>query len=101
ERDLVLVLAGLAVFLLDLPFDRQAVAVPAVDVGHVLAEHALAADDEILQDFVEAGAEMDGGVGVRRAVVEDEFWASLRDLAPALVEADLLPPGEPFGLGLG
>src|SRR6185436_8638641 len=48
----------------------------------------------------EAGAQMDVAVRVGRAVVEDEFRAALRDLAHALVEADLVPPGEPFGLSL-
>jgi methanogenic corrinoid protein MtbC1 len=100
QRNLVLVLAFLAVLLFDLPFDRQAVTVPAVDVGHVLAEHALAAHDEILQDLVHAGAEMDVAVRIGRSIVEDEHRATLRGRAQALVEADLLPPGQPFGFGL-
>ena len=39
DRHLVLVLALLAILLLDLPFDRQAVAVPSRNIVGVLAKH--------------------------------------------------------------
>ena len=59
-----------------LPLDRQAVAVPARHIGRILAEHLLRAVDDVLQDLVQRGAEMDVAVGVGRAVVQDEFLAA-------------------------
>ena len=70
-----------AVFLLDHPFDRQAVAVPAGDIDRVLAHHLLRPVDHVLQDLVEGVADMEIAVGVRRAVMEDEFLAPLRGRA--------------------
>ena len=64
---------GAVVLLLDLPFDRQAVAVPARHVVGVVAEHLLAARHHVLEDLVERVADMDVAVGVGRAVVQDEF----------------------------
>ena len=101
DGDIVLVLALGAILLLDLPLDGQAVTVPAVNVGRVAAEHVLRTGDEILQDLVEGGAEMDVAVGIRRAVVDDEFRPAGGGFALALVEVDPVPAGEPFGLGLG
>ena len=46
-------------------------AVPAWDVGGVEARHGFGLDDEVLDAFVEGVAEVDGPVGVGRAVVED------------------------------
>ena len=96
--DLVLVLPALAVAFLDLPFNRQAVAVPARNVMRVLSQHLLRAVDGILQDLVERMAHVEMAVGVRRAVVKDEFLAPLRLFAQAVEKADLLPTGEDFRL---
>ena len=82
---------GAIVLLLDLPFDRQAVAVPARHVVGVVAEHLLAARHQVLEDLVERVPDMDVAVGVRRAVVQDEFRPAVRRLAQALVEAELRP----------
>ncbi len=68
-------------FLLDLPFDRQPVTVPA---GHVIgfpACHLMRADNDVLQRLVERRADVDIAVGVRRPVVENEFRAALAALA--------------------
>ena len=73
DRHRVLVLALGAVLLLDLPLDRQAVAVPARHVVGVVAEHLLAARHHVLEDLVERVPDMDVAVGVGRAVVQDEF----------------------------
>ena len=78
DGDGVLVLAGGAVLLLDLPFDRQAVAVPAWDVVGVLAQHLLRAIDHVLQDLVEGGADMDVTVGIGRAVMPSSRLQSSR-----------------------
>ena len=73
-------------FFLDLPFDRQAVTVPA---GHVVgfpARHLMRADDNVLQRLVERGADVDVAVGVRRAVVQHEFRPALAALAQRAIE---------------
>ena len=77
DRHLVLIALLGAVIFLDLPFDRQAVAVPAGNIRRVAAEHRLGAHDDILEDFVERGAEMNIAVGIRRPVVKDEFRPTL------------------------
>ena len=51
-------------------------AVPAGDVGGVEAGHGLGLDDEVLDALVEGVAEVDGAVGVGRAVVEDVLGGS-------------------------
>ncbi len=89
---------ALAEFGVDLQFDGQAVAVPAGDVGGVEAGHGLGLDDEVLQDLVECGAEVDVAVGVGRAVVKDELGAAGAGFADAAVEVRLLPALENFGL---
>ncbi len=78
DRHVVLVLLGVAILLLDLPFDRQAVAVPARHIDRVLAELLLHAVDHVLQDLVEGVADVEVAVGVGRPVMEDEFLAALR-----------------------
>src|SRR2546430_8620819 len=52
--------------------NRQAVAIPAGDVGRIVPRHAFGLNDKILENFVEAGAEMDLSGGVRRAVVQNK-----------------------------
>ena len=91
DRHRVLVPALGAVFLLDLPLDRQAVAVPARHVIGVVAEHLVRADDHVLQDLVQPRADMDVGVRVGRAVVQDVFLAALRLFPLAAVEVELFP----------
>ncbi len=60
-----------AQLLVDFDLDGEAVAVPAGDVGGVEAGHGAGLDDEVLEGLVEGVAEVDGAVGVGRAVVED------------------------------
>ena len=72
DRHLVLVLLLGTVLLLDLPFDGQAMAVPAGHVVRVLAQHLLGAAHQVLQDLVERVADVEVAVGVGRAVVQDE-----------------------------
>ena len=97
---IVLVLALGAILLLDLPLDRQAVAVPARHVVGIEAEHALRADDQVLQDLVERMADMDVAVGIGRAVVQHEARTALLDLAQALVELVLVPALQELRLAL-
>src|SRR3546814_3593066 len=81
DRNLVLVQLLLAILLLDLPLDGQAVAVPAGDIGRVLALQRLGADDHVLQDMVERVADVHVAIGIGRAVVEDELRAVLAGFA--------------------
>ena len=68
-RDFVLVQLLLAILLLDLPFDRQAVAIPARHVRRVLAQQVLGAAHHVLQDMVERMADMHVAIGVGRAIM--------------------------------
>jgi hypothetical protein len=67
----------LAVGLLDLVLDRQAVAVPARHIGRVETGQRLGADDDVLEDLVHRVADVDVAVGVGRAVVQHEARAAL------------------------
>ncbi len=98
DRHVVLVLLGGPVLLLDLPFDRQTVAVPARHIGRILAQHLLRADDQILEDLVERRADMDVAIGIGRAVMEHEFGPAARLRAQLLVKPDLGPALEQLGL---
>ena len=91
---------GAVVLFLDLPFDRQAVAVPARHVVGIEAEHLLALGHHVLEDLVQRVADMDVAVGVGRAVMQHEFGAAGGVLAQLLVEVDLVPVFEDFRLAL-
>jgi len=99
DGDVVLRLALGAILLLDLPFDRQAVAVPAGDIRRVETEEAATAHHDILQHLVEAGAGMDFAVGVGRPVMQHEERATFRLFADAAIEVHRLPALKPFRLG--
>src|SRR5713226_8649043 len=89
-----------AELLVHLVLDRQPVTVPAGDVDRVEAEHRARLHDEVLEDLVEHGAQVDVAVGVGRAVVEDPERPVGGGLAQALVDPELLPPLEHLRLGL-
>ena len=84
---------------IDLELDRQPVAVVARDVGRVEARHRPRLHDEVLEDLVERGAEVDLAVGVRRAVVQDELGRALPLRANLPVQVHGLPAGERLRLG--
>ena len=94
DRHLVLVLALGAIFFLDLPFDGQAVTVPARHVVRILARHLLRTGDEIFQDLVEGVPNVNIAVGVGGAVVEEEFRPPLPGFTLALIKPDLAPARE-------
>lgn len=56
---------------------------------------------EVLEDLVEGMADMDGAVGVRRAVVQDEGLAVLVLLENLLVDMLFFPLGQTLRLALG
>ena len=83
--------AGLAHLLRDLEFDGQTVAIPARDVGRVFAADRLMLDDDVLEDLVQRGADMDVAIGERRAVVQDEFLLAGAGFLNLAVEIGGLP----------
>ena len=91
---------GPIIFFLDLPLDRQPMAVPAGDVIGVEAEHLLAPRHHVLEDLVERMPDMDVAIGVRRTVVEDESRPALRRRAQPAVEIATVPALEDFRLFL-
>ena len=101
DRHLVLVLALGAILLLDLPLDRQAVAVPAGHVVGVEAAHLERAVDDVLQDLVERMPDMDVAVGIGRAVMQHIARPACRTFAQPPVELHVLPALDEQRLLLG
>jgi hypothetical protein len=98
DRYGVLVLALGPVFLLDLPFDRQAVAVPARHVIGVEPKHAAGADDDILEDLVQPRADVDVAVGIGWPVVQDVLVAAARAFPLAAKKVHAFPTRQDFRL---
>ena len=89
------------IVLLDLPFDRQAVTIPARNVIGILAQHLLAAGHDVLEDLVERVPDVDVAVGVGRPVVQHEFGPPGRGRAQLAVEVNRLPARQNLRLLLG
>ncbi len=87
--------------LVHLVLDGQPMAIPARHVDRVEAGHRARLHDDVLEDLVQHVAQVNVAVGVRRSVVQDPQRAIRGHLAQPLVDADLFPPGEHPGLGLG
>ncbi len=98
DRHLILVAAGLAVGFLDLPLDRQPVAVPPRNVGRVVTGHLLGAVHEVLHDLVKRRADVQVPVRVGRPIVQDERRAAGGLGAQAAPDVLLRPLGEDDGL---
>ena len=60
-----------AELLVDFDLDGETVAVPAGNVGGVEASHGFRLDDEVLQRLVQGVAQVDGAIGVGRAIVQN------------------------------
>ena len=84
-----------AQLLVDLDLDGQAVAVVAGDVGGVEAGHGLGLDDEVLQALVQRVAQVNGSVGVGRAVVKQVDRAAAAGLAQLFIEPERGPASQP------
>ena len=84
---------------LDHMLDRLAVAVPTRHIRGEVAALGVAFVHEVLQHLVEGMADVDGAVGVRRAIVQDERLAVLVLLENLFVDVLLLPLLKPFRLG--
>ena len=88
------------VLFFDFPFDREAVAVPSRDIVRIVAEHLLAARDDILQNLIEGVPDMDIAIGVGRTVMQDEFVAAFRGRAELPVQIALFPASQDLRLAL-
>jgi hypothetical protein len=91
----------LAVLLLDLVFNWQAVAVPAGHVRRIEAGQRFRFDDDVFQDLVDGVADMDVAVGVGRSIVQDELGSAAGRFTDAFVEFSLLPLLHPSGFTPG
>ena len=91
DRHRILALALLPVALFDLPFDWQAVTVPARNVVGILAEHLLGAVDNVFEDLVQRRADVQMAVGIGRPVVQHELRAPSRHLTQFPIEVKTPP----------
>ena len=89
-----------AVLLLDLPFDRQAVAIPAGHIAGVMAHHLLAAHHHVLEHLVQRMADVQVAVGIGGAVVQGERRAA-GFLPQQVIDAEVFPALEPARLARG
>ena len=90
-----------AVFFLDNDFDGHAVAIPTGNIDRVKTGKLFRFDDHVFQNLVDRMADVDRGVRVWRAIVQDEFRTAFGLLANLFVELALLPLRHPIGLALG
>ena len=86
---------------LDHVLDGLAVAIPTGHIGREIAALRMAFVHEVLDDLVEGMPDMDGAVGVRRAVMQDERLAVLVLLEHRFVDMLLLPFLQALRLGCG
>ncbi len=100
ETKIALLLAFLFERAFEMLLDRQTVAVVARNVGRVEAHHGARFDDEIFEDLIHRGAEMDVGVRVWWTIVKDKFLAARASLAHEAVEVKLRPLLQTSGFSL-
>ena len=93
--------ARFAHFLLDVQFDRQAVAIPAGHVGRIEARQRAGLHDHVLQDLVHGVPDVDLAVRVGRAVMQDEGGCSAARGTDLSVDVLGLPAGQRLGLAGG
>lgn len=65
--------------------------VPTGDVGRIVAALSMVLDDDVLEDLVERVPNMNGTVGVRRAVVQDIGLVTLVLGENLVVQVHVLP----------
>ena len=85
---------SVAQFAVHLVFNGKPVAVPSGNVNAVPAGHVPGLDQDVLDDLVECGPQVDVAVGVGRSVVKDVRGSPLRFLADPVVDAHLIPAGQ-------
>ena len=88
-------------FLHHLVLDRETMAVPARDVRRAETAHGLVAQDGVLEQLVERGADVHVSVGEGRSVVEDEGRLAGGPGLDLAIETVALPVGDPDGFAFG
>ena len=81
----------LAVGHFDFVFDRQAMAVPTRNIRRVETRKGFRTDDHVLENLVQRMTDVNRAVGVRRAVVQNEFRTILANFAQLSVQANTVP----------
>ena len=97
---IVLVLALLAILLLDLPLDGKPVTVPARHIARIMPHHLMGPHNHILDGFVERMTNVQMPVRIRRAIMQDKRLTLCALFAQPVINADLSPAGQPLGLAL-
>ena len=82
-------------------FDGQAVAVPARHIRRIKTGLGFAADNNVFENFIDGMTDVDVAVGIRRAVMQNEFRTAFGDFAQFLVAFLLVPTFQPCRLALG
>ena len=95
----VLIQTLLAVLFLDLPFNRQTMAIPSGDIPRIFAHHLLGPHDHVFQDFVQRVPDMQMPVCVGRSIVQRKRLTlfNFRLVAQLAVNVHLGPARQPFG----
>ena len=95
-------LAGMAALLLfDLVLDGQTVTVPPGHIGRIVAVECSRFDDDVLQHFIDSVADMNGAVGVRRAIRQFETWTPCRGFPDLAIDILSIPFLDHSRLSLG
>ena len=76
---------------LNLIFNRQAMTVPAGNIGCVETAHRLVLNDEVFKDLIEGMADMNGAICIRRTIVQDEGCIILVLFKHLCVNVDVVP----------
>ena len=77
--------------LFDVCFDWQTVTVVARNVRRVVAHHRARFDDEVFENLVHRGAEMNIGIRVRRTIVKNELLTAFTRAADQAVKVEFGP----------
>ena len=94
DRNFVLILALLAVLFFDLPFNRQAMTVPAGNIVGVLAKHGLRPVDHVLENLVQRVPNVKLAIGIGRAVMENKRLGIGTGFAETAIDINLLPASQ-------
>jgi|GEM_PF-2081882 len=84
----------------DLLFDRQTMTIPAGNVGRAETAHRFVAVGDVLENFVERGADMDVAIGKRRTIVQYERWRGGAAALNGVVKAEFPPMRHPARFAL-
>ena len=80
-----------AELLFNLVFNRQAMTIPARNIGCVEAAHRLVLNDEVFKDLIEGMTDMNRAICIRRTIVQDEGCIILVLFKHLCVNVDVIP----------